>query len=173
MDTTIRLEPLASAGVQPEWLAPLVKEIWPARAEEINALFTNGGGDIDPKTDHPYAIKLGDRYVGITGFYRYDDHAVGLCWHGVLPSVRRHGISRAAFDKVRLLAVERYPNTHDIVELIPDDRAADLVPYFSKLGFGDQGEVATFDYLPKSTTWRVYRAPLTVRGHSVEPAGKE
>jgi hypothetical protein len=51
--------------------------------------------------------------------------------------------------------VQRYPNATDIVELIPSDRNAELVPYFTKLGFRHRGEIATFDYLPKGPVWRI------------------
>lgn len=156
----LELEPLRSFGEQPSYLEPLVRAIWPLRADEIYELFVNGGDDLDAETDHPFAIRLDGEYVGITGFYRYDQSAVGLCWHGVTPVVRGRGVSRAAFETMCVLATERYPAATEIVELIPSDRAADLVPYFSKLGFRHDGEIATFDYLPKGPVWRVYRAPL-------------
>lgn len=169
MTPAIELEALASFGTQPAYLAPLVRAIWPARAAEITALFTEGGSDLDAATDHPFSVKLDGEYVGITGFYLYDDQAVGLCWHGVVPGVRGRGISRAAFDATCALAVEKYPSAREIVELIPSDRDSDLVPYFHKLGFQHHGEVATFDYLPKGPTWRIYRAPLLSRFEEVRP----
>lgn len=161
MPHLIELDPLPSAGVQPAYLAPLIRAIWPARAAEIISLFTEGGSDINPDTDHPYAVRIGDEPVGITGFYRYGEHAVGLCWHGVVPAVRGRGVSRQAFNRVCVLAQERYPAARDIVELIPSDRAHELVPYFTKLGFRHGGEIATWEYLPKGPEWRVYRASLS------------
>lgn len=161
-DKTLELEPLAPLGPQPDWLAPLVREIWPARADEIIELFETGGADIDAASDHPYAIKVNGEYVGITGYYRYDAGAVGLCWHGVLPAVRGQGISRNAFEQVCSRAAEHYLGVAEIVELIPSDRESALVPYFEKLGFRHSGEVATAEYLPKGPVWRVYRAPLPV-----------
>lgn len=165
---SIELESLASLGPQPAYLEPLIREIWPTRADEINALFVNGGSNIDPETDHPFAIKVAGEYVGITGFYRYSDSAVGLCWHGVAPAMRGNGISRAAFKEVCALALKTYPAAREIVDLIPSDRNSELVPYFRKLGFSHDGEIATFDYLPKGLTWRVYRAPLAVRSPIVQ-----
>ncbi|WP_207002612.1 GNAT family N-acetyltransferase [Trinickia mobilis] len=160
MNSAIELEALPPVGNQPAYLAPLVRAIWPKRGDEINALFQDGGSDINASADHPFAIKFEGEYIGITGFYRYDDAAVGSCWHGITPSMRGRGLSRAAFDAVRLLAANKYPGAQEIIELIPSDRDTDLVPYFSKLGFRHLGEIARFDYLPKGPAWRIYRAPL-------------
>lgn len=165
--SSLELEPLPAVGAQPAYLAPLVRAIWPARAEEIVALFETGGADIDAASDHPFAIRIAGDYVGITGYYRYDEHAVGLCWHGVIPAMRGRGISRAAFEQVCALAKQRYPHAQQIVELIPSDREAHLVPYFEKLGFRCEGEIATFEYLPRGPVWRVYRAPLVVSHRQV------
>jgi len=156
----IELEPLSPCGTQPSFLAPLVHAIWPRRGAEIVALFSEGSADVNASKDHPFAIKLAGHYVGITGYYSYGPTSLGLCWHGVLPEVRGRGVSRAAFEQVLVLAAQRYPDATEIVELIPSDRDADLVPYFTKLGFTHDGEIATFGYLPKGPLWRVFRAQV-------------
>jgi RimJ/RimL family protein N-acetyltransferase len=156
----IQLLSLPSVGEQPAYLEPLIHQIWPHRAEEIYSLFVNGGSDIDANTDHPHVVMLNGEPIGVTGFYKYDDQDVGLCWHGIAPAHRGMGLSRAAFMQICSLAARAYPTARNIVELIPSDREHDLVSYFHKLGFAHQGEVANFDYLPKGPVWKIYRCPL-------------
>jgi hypothetical protein len=163
----IRLVPLSPTAPPPEGFDVLVHAIWPSRGAEIYALFANGADDIEPTTDHPFLIKVADQAIGLTGFYRYATRSVGLSWHGIVPPMRGYGISRAVFGRICELAKQRYPEAIDIVELIPSDRGAELVPYFERLGFQHQGEIASFDYLPKGPIWRVYRAPLSIHGEAV------
>ena len=158
----VELEALPASGTQPRYLNGLIRAIWPRRAAKIIALFKQGSADIDATTDHPFVIKVSGEYVGLTGYYRYGDQAVGLCWHGVVPELRGRGISRIAFERICALAVQRYPDAKEIIELIPSDREYELRPYFEKLGFLYKGEIATFEYLPKGPVWRVFRAPLAL-----------
>ncbi|CAM2197996.1 protein of unknown function [Paraburkholderia kururiensis] len=155
------LEPIKYPGEPPAYFAPLVRMIFPARAEAIIEIFRSGAIDVDPASTHPFAVKTRDEYIGITGFYLYNENSVGLCWHGIIPSMRGLGISRAVFAQTCTHARARYPNVTEIIELIPSDRDDELTPYFKKLGFSHNGEIATFEYLPKEVVWRVYRAPLS------------
>lgn len=157
---TIQLEALPSTGAQPGYLEGLIRQIWPHRSQEIFGLFVNGGSEIDATTDHPFVITSDGKPIGITGFYKYDDRDVGLCWHGIIPAHRGQGASRSAFSKICTLAAEKYQTATEIIELVPSDREGVLAPYFCRLGFSHHGEVATFDYLPKGPAWLVYRAPL-------------
>jgi hypothetical protein len=167
-DYGIELAPLPSIGEQPAYLESLIRQIWPHRAEEIYSLFVNGGSDIDANTDHPHVVVLNNEPIGITGFYKYDDEYVGLCWHGIAPAHRGKGFSRQAFTQICTLAVEYYPQASGMVELIPSDRKLDLEPYFTKLGFYETGLVANFDYLPKGPEWRIFRCDLRPRQASCD-----
>lgn len=160
-----RLHSLPPAGKQPEYLASLIAQIWPKRATEIYELFLKGASDIENINDHPFVVKINGSNVGITGFYLYDKEEqkeVGLSWHGVVPEVRKQGLSKRVFDVICQIAREVYPNASHIVELIPEDRHSELAPYFAKLGFVFSGEYANFEYLPKTTRWLIYKAPISI-----------
>lgn len=164
-----KLHSLSPAGAQPYYLQPLIEQIWPKRSQEIYNLFLSGASDIENLNDHPFAVTVNDQYVGITGFYLYDkieQKEVGLSWHGVIPAMRKQGLSRKVFNTICQIACEVYPKATQIVELIPEDRASELTPYFEKLGFVFSGEYAQFDYLPKTTRWLIYKAPINLDIHA-------
>lgn len=152
----IILKKLPSKGIQPDFLENLIKQIWPHRAKEIYQLFVEGASDIDASTDHPYYISYNDLPIGITGFYLYDETSVGLCWHGVIPSHRKLGLSKLAFQQICILAKKSYPRAQKIIELIPEDKKDLLMPYFKKLGFSSENQYATADYLPKNIRWEIF-----------------
>lgn len=155
----IQLIPLEYLSQHAPVVDELIRRIWPHRADTIIEMFRAEA--VAPETDHPYLILCNRDFIGITGFYRYDETAVGLCWHGVVPEMRKQGLSRLAFDDVRLLASVRYPDAVDIVELIPSDRDRALTRYFEKLGFRASDELVQFEWLPAEADWQAYRAPLS------------
>jgi hypothetical protein len=162
---SFKLHSLAPAGKQPAYLENLIAQIWPTRAQKIYQLFLEGASDIENLNDHPFVIRVNEEYVGITGFYLYDkieQKEVGLSWHGIIPQARKQGLSKAVFNTVSQIAKEVYPDATHIVELIPEDRLSELAPYFEKLGFVFSGELAHFDYLPKTTNWLIYKAEIPV-----------
>lgn len=137
-------------------LKDLVGKIWPHRADHIYSLYLREASDYNA-TDQYFFITLNKLPIGLTGFYKYNQNFVGLCWHGVCPDYRNKGFSVKAFEQVCAAAIMQYPTAKGIIELIPSDKDHQLAPYFKKLGFYATGEVATFEYLPKGPIWQVYQ----------------
>lgn len=154
------LEPIEDHYGEMGEIESLIWNIWPIRCDNIvKDLYKNIE---NPGTDRFFLIFSDEaQMIGTTGYYRYDDTSVGLCWHGLIANERKKGISRLAFDMMCKRAIEEYPNASSIVELIPHDRFAFVQPYFKKLGFECTLEAPLeFEWLPKDQVWYVYRKKL-------------
>lgn len=154
----IVLEPLIEKHVEQKWFKQLIHSIWEKRGEWIRIQILHE--IFHDTTDRYFLIKLHDQVIGFTGYYEFDEESVGLCWHGLIPQMRGRGFSRHVFQRICDLARQMYPERKTIVELIPSDRADELVGHFENLGFVATTEDVKRLWLPDGPTWRLYRAPL-------------
>lgn len=155
---TIILEALTPNHVKQAWFKSLIKSIWDKRGDWIYDQVIEETTVTTPCWY--FLVKLRGEIIGFTGYYEYDQENVGLCWHGLIPSARGHGYSKHIFERIRNQAKQTYPQATGMVELIPSDRASELVGHFESLGFVPTTEDVDHLWLPPGPTWRLYRAPL-------------
>jgi hypothetical protein len=111
-------------------LQEIVPKIWSVRGQFILGEFKKDFDSGPAKGEQAYFIELNGRPVGVTGFYRFDEERVGLCWHGILPEYRRNGLGTVTFGMLKKQAMATYPNCRLIVEIIPEDRKDELESFF-------------------------------------------
>ena len=114
---------------------PQLSTIWSKEATKEVRKATGkwcGGGD-----GEILLVMLGQDIVGITGWYDVGDDGIppqaeiGLRWHGVIPQVRRRGISRTALGHL----ARRLPRHAEyLYEVAPRDHSK-IIEYFCNLGF--------------------------------------
>lgn len=148
-----------------EYLRDLIPKIWEVRGQFILNKFEKYfvDGHREPG-EQAFFIEVAGVPVGITGFYEFDESRLGLCWHGVLPQYRRAGLGTVSFGMVKRFAKVAYPQVRIITEIIPEDRRAELEPFFVDfLDFRATDEVLDQNdrsWLAPETKWRVYEARL-------------
>lgn len=130
------------------------KNIWPDREGAPEADVVSWLKD--PGTERKFLIVVENRAVGITGLWEMGDDKVALAWHGITPSDRKKGYSKAAMLRLIKMCPELYPKAKMLVESIPKDREDELRSYFEKLGFVATGKVVNHPEMYDGVTWMEY-----------------
>lgn len=139
---------------------PQLRAIWPepyaqrAEADTVRCLERPDGRKVF------LIVGDGNRVVGITGYYFFDDDkSLGLRWHGVVSCMQRHDYSTIAMDLLCAQGKVDYPNREFIVEVMPADVVVQLDKPFRRHRFHRFGNPAEYDWLMPGF-WQAYRRQL-------------
>lgn len=141
---------------------PQLRAIWPAEftaiAEEaaLEAVEHVGTADIGGL----FLIMRGADVIGITGYFYFDDiDEPYLRWHGIVPTERGHGYSRAAMALVVKRVRAKLPSARGLTELVPqNEQGAAIERHFISLGFRRIGAQERYDWSPYA--WQPVRLNL-------------
>lgn len=162
----IALRPLKHTPDELTVIEAIVPKIWIERGQHILQNFRDEFEKGAMEGEQNYLVEVAGQPLGVTGFYRFDESRLGLCWHGILPEYRRSGLGTVVFGMLKRQARMAHPSIKTIVELIPADRKAELEAYFVDcLGFRATRFVIDPDTCPwpwitKDVEWRVYEGIL-------------
>lgn len=160
----IALRRLAYTPEDLKIIQDIVPKIWKVRGGFILGEMEKDFESAPFPDEQVFFIEIDSKPIGITGFYRFDETRLGLCWHGILSEYRRLGLGTLAFGLLKHNAILAHPRDTRIVELIPKDRKDELEPFFVDfLGFEATDQVLDHldrPWLPIGTSWRVYEAKL-------------
>jgi len=157
MPRTIRLDEVFKGN--PFLDHPQLRAIWPgAYAQRAES---DTGRCLEKPEGRKVFLIVGDenRIVGITGYYFFDEKALGLRWHGVVPCMQRHTYSRIATALLCAQAKVDHPDCETLVEVMPADAVARLDKPFRRHGFLPFGEPMEYDWLMPGL-WQAYQRLL-------------
>jgi RimJ/RimL family protein N-acetyltransferase len=141
---------------------PQLRTIWPAHFTEIaedaaqDAIAHMPFGDVGGL----YLVKLGNRVIGITGFFYCESETEPfLRWHGIIPAERRKGYSREAMRQVAARIKGKLPDARGLTELVPQNEDGPAIAaHFEQLGFVKSGPAEMYDW--STHPWQPVRLDL-------------
>jgi hypothetical protein len=157
MPSTVRLEEVCDGN--PFANHPQLRTIWPdayasrAEADSVRCIERPEGRKVF------LIIGEANRVVGITGYYFFNDNALGLRWHGVVNCMKRHDYSTIAMNLLCAQGKADHPEREALIEVMPFNAVERLDKPFRRHGFLLFGDPAEYDWLMPGL-WQAYRRPL-------------
>jgi hypothetical protein len=127
------------------------RDIWPNRdnAPEDDCIFY-----LEESPDEfKFLICDADTPIGITGYWPLRDDTQAMAWSGVVASHRGKGAWPKAFKLMLDHIREHHPEAKYLVEPMPQERVAELGPYYERMGFRNTNQIMTDPQLYDAVVW--------------------